>query len=275
MVWIGDKEYTPEEYEARSRQESQERMKAASADFEAKAAERREAERLIRKLGAAYTEYQRFLETRPHLRPRATGRLSEDQAFYEQLRRNLGHADDAPRCSHIMADGLRCGSPRMKTGALCYAHQRMAQATSISLRLNYEDPNSIQLGLMEVSRALVEREISGKDAGRLLYALQIAAANVDRVTFHQAPAQIVLEDSAEEPRQPSPPEVSCEPTDKGSGVSAASDEMDRGDCGRFTGEASSSVEAMPEHVPVLDHTAIVVDPAYKKVEGEPAYRDGS
>lgn len=200
MVWIDEKQYNAEEYEALSRKESEERMARHWAAVQAKERERQEGARLIRKLGAAYTECKTFLEAHPHLRPQARGDQAADQHFYEQLRQNLGHADDAPRCTHIKADGIPCRSPRMKSGMLCFAHQRMLESRPQKLRLPaMEDPNSIQLGLMQVARALIDGQISEKSAGLLFYALQTAAANVDRLTFHQAPDAMVVDEPAPPP----------------------------------------------------------------------------
>jgi hypothetical protein len=214
------------EMQRRKWAEQDARYQAQAKDQEA---DHQEAARLIRRLGAAYTEYTGFLEARPHLSQplagtqawhaplhpasasQATGQgeatakdeadaeaKAKDRLFYEQLRRNLGHADDAPRCTHIKPDGIRCGSPRMKTGKLCYAHQRMLECRAQRLRLPpMEDPNSIQLGLMEVSRALLDGQISEKTAGLLFYGLQTAAGNVERLTFHQAPGEIALEEIVE------------------------------------------------------------------------------
>lgn len=212
MVWIGGKHYNEEEYEALSRKESEERMARHWAEAQARERERQEAAQLLRRLGAAYTEYKNFLEARPHLGPPAAGEPAGDLLFYEKLRQNLGHADEAPRCSHIKPDGLRCGSPRMKTGALCYAHQRMADARPRGLRLpTMEDANNIQLGLMEVARALVDRQISERSAGLLLYCLQTAANNVGHVTFHKTPAQMVVEETATPPGESERP--AAEPGD--------------------------------------------------------------
>jgi hypothetical protein len=226
MVWIGDKHYTQDEYMEKIRQEDAESRARYAARAKAEEAEREEAARLIRKLGAAYTEYNEFLEARPHLRgempanqpssnqpsdgPASGSEAAGDPLFYELLRRNLGHADDAPRCAHIKADGIRCGSPRLKTGELCYAHQRMLERRPQKLNLPpMEDANSIQLGLMEVSRALIDRQISERTAGLLLYSLQIASSNLGRVTFHEEPERMVVDPPAappviEKPAVPAP-----------------------------------------------------------------------
>jgi hypothetical protein len=195
MVFIGDKEYTPEEYLEMRRREQAEMFARYEAEEQARKAEREEAARLIRQLGAAYTEYVNFLEAHPHLRPEAGGdpASDQDQLFYEKLRQNLGHADEAPRCTHIKADGIRCGSPRMKTGAFCYTHEQMLKARGEFRMPAIDDANGIQLALMQVAQAMLDGRITDKHAGKLLYTLQNAAFNVPRVTFHQSPKEMVVE----------------------------------------------------------------------------------
>jgi hypothetical protein len=207
MVWIGDKEYTPEAYQEMRDREDAEMLARYEAEEIARKAEREEAARLIRQLGAAYTEYVNFLEAHPQLRPEANGdpASDQDQLFYEKLRQNLGHADDAPRCTHIKADGIRCGSPRMKTGALCYTHEQMMKARPGEFRMPaIDDANGIQLALMQVAQAMLDGRISDKHAGKLLYSLQTAAGNVPRVTFHQSPKEMVVE--VPEPAPPGDPQ---------------------------------------------------------------------
>jgi hypothetical protein len=225
MVWIGDKEYTHQEYMEKKEREWAEKRAHYEAEARAAEADRQESRRLIQQLGAAYTAYNNFIEARPHLHQPSSGNQTfhapgdppsenaedtsavgdeaKDRLFYELLRRNLGHADDAPRCTHIKPDGIRCGSPRMKTGMLCYAHQRMLESRPRKLRLPpMDDPNSIQIGLMEVARALIDGQINEKTAGLLLYGLQIAAGNVDRLTFHQKPRTMVVEEMIQPPLFP-------------------------------------------------------------------------
>lgn len=207
MIVVGDKQYTAEEFTEVLAREGEERWQRTKAEHEARQEEREEAGRLLRKLGAAYTEYTHFVAAHPEAAPAAEADPA-DQAFYDKLRRNLGHADDAPRCTHIKADGIRCGSPRMKTGLLCYSHQRMTEAHPGWFRMAaIEDANGIQLALMQVCRALIDGDLTHALAGKLLYALQTAASNVERVTFHENPGDMVVEapESAPEPA-PSMPE---------------------------------------------------------------------
>ena len=154
---------------------------------------KREALELLGRIGQAYGAYKEFLRQHPQLAVELPESEAAKQEFYEELRQNLERADEAPRCLHVKADGVRCGSPRMKTGDLCFAHQRMANTQALSLRLSsYEDANGVQMGLMEVSRALVDEKITTRVAGLLFYGLQTAARNVLRVTFNQTPAEKVV-----------------------------------------------------------------------------------
>ncbi|HLW53398.1 MAG TPA: hypothetical protein VKW06_11185 [Candidatus Angelobacter sp.] len=151
---------------------------------------KREALELLQRIGQAYGAYKEFLRQHPQLAVELPESEAGKQQFYQELRENLERADETPRCLHIKADGVQCGSPRMKSGDLCFAHQRMANAQALSLRLSsYEDGNGVQMGLMEVSRALVHGKITNRVAGLLLYGLQTAARNVGKVTFNQTPAE--------------------------------------------------------------------------------------
>ncbi|HLW52858.1 MAG TPA: hypothetical protein VKW06_08435 [Candidatus Angelobacter sp.] len=151
---------------------------------------------LVQKIGEAYREYEQFLEDHPELAMQMPEGQIPNQKLYEQLRENLGRANDAPRCMYVKPDGVRCGSPRLKGGELCYTHQRMERARSLRVRMPHlEDANSIQVAIMEVHRALLDHQIGSKDAGLLLYGLQTAAANIGKCTFHKNAGEMVLEDT--------------------------------------------------------------------------------
>jgi hypothetical protein len=150
--------------------------------------------KLVQQIGEAYRAYEQFIEDHPELAMQMPEGQIPNQRLYEQLRENLGRANDAPRCMYVKPDGLRCGSPRLKTGELCYTHQRMERARSQRLRMPpLEDGNSIQVGLMEIQRGLLDHQITSKDAGLLFYSLQIATANLKNVTFHKNADEMVLE----------------------------------------------------------------------------------
>lgn len=183
------------------------KMAREHEEYKRQWAVQQEALGLLRHIGEAYQTYKQFIQDHPQLAMELPEDLSANQKLYEQLRERLEQADDAPRCMYIKADGVRCGSPRMKEGELCYAHQRMAKARALKLRItNLEDANSVQVAVMDVLRALSDGQITERKASLMFYGLQTAAANVVRLTFHKTPEKMVLEDTAamreQEPEQP-------------------------------------------------------------------------
>jgi hypothetical protein len=170
---------------------------------------------LVQKIGQAYREYEQFLEDHPELAMQMPEGQIPNQKLYEQLRENLGRANDSPRCMYVKPDGVRCGSPRLKTGELCYTHQRMERARSLRVRMPpLEDANSIQVAIMEVNKALLDHQICAKDAGLLLYGLQTAAANVGKCTFHKNREEMVLEDTEAKIEEKAVPEDTGERYEK-------------------------------------------------------------
>jgi len=175
--WIVDgRNLTNAEYEELRKQKKLEKQRAQE-----------EASRLSRQLGEAYAALKEHLQRNPDEEWPIPDERALDQQIYQNLRRNLEQANQAPRCSAIKQDGTRCGSPKMKTHIYCFTHYRMIEARAENLTLPpMEDANAIQMAVMLVQRALIDDEISEKKAGLLLYSIQIAATNVDKTTFGQA-----------------------------------------------------------------------------------------
>ncbi len=121
--------------------------------------------------------------------------LHQQIAFHKQQLAKLEKADQSPRCEHIFPDGTTCRSPRMKTGRLCYAHDRMMQVRPQKLKLlPAEDANAVMMNLMEIGRALVDDEITERKAGLLMYQQQLALIALKGVTFKKTdPAEMVRE----------------------------------------------------------------------------------
>ena len=188
--WVIDgKNYNDEEYEIYPRQEqaAEERL-------------RLEAEELSRRLGETYRALGKLLRDNPNLRRQVrTDEEALHNEIYYKLLQNLKVADQAPRCRWVKKDGTLCRSPQLKNHVYCYAHWEMMQrrAQKISLPA-VEDANAIQLAIIEVQRCLIDHRISEKEAGLLLYSLQIAAANVDRTTFGKASDAEMVRDIADE-----------------------------------------------------------------------------
>ena len=96
----------------------------------------------------------------------------------------MARAHQAPRCSHIKADGLRCHSPALRGKRLCYFHGRLHYPRPRRTVLPpVEDANSVQAVLLSVQRALLEGTVDPGTARLLLRALDIARANLKNVTF--------------------------------------------------------------------------------------------
>jgi hypothetical protein len=188
--WIVDgKKYNDEEYKIyqQQEQEAEERL-------------RLEAEELARRLSETYKALGNLLRDNPNLRRQVrTDEEALHNEIYYKLLQNLARADQVPRCRWVKKDGTLCRSPQLKNHVYCYAHWEMMQrrARKISLPA-VEDPNAIQLAIIEVQRCLIDHHISEKEAGLLLYSLQIAAGNVDRTTFGKARDEEMVREIADE-----------------------------------------------------------------------------
>lgn len=118
------------------------------------------------------------------------------------------------RCRHVKTNGTQCGSPALKAGELCYYHEHN-RPQPVELYIDgerycdsqivlpvFEDAHSIQTVIRQVVQLMLTRRIERKDAGLLLYALQIASGNLKTMQAEKAkPTQIVveLEKAAETP----------------------------------------------------------------------------
>jgi len=112
---------------------------------------------------------------------------ASDEEKIEFHRRQLAlleKANQAPRCGHVYSDGTRCRAPKLRKDKVCYAHAKMLAVRPRKLNLPpLEDANAVMLWLMEVSRALLEGEITERTAGLLFYGLQMAMATARWTTF--------------------------------------------------------------------------------------------
>jgi hypothetical protein len=148
-----------------------------------------------------FHEYKKYLDEHPWAQKRQDGAkvgFPEHMLFAEALRaagdyrrereekdrRNLERAQRAARCQHAYMDGDRCRAPRLKGKKLCRMHDRMEEAKALKLDLGVmEDPDSIQVGIMKLQRAVIDGVLDAKQIGHLAYLTQIAAWNVTRTSF--------------------------------------------------------------------------------------------
>jgi hypothetical protein len=121
------------------------------------------------------------------------------------------------RCQHIKVNGTQCGSPALRRNRLCYFHKRhhderielnsdrqkndrqkrarARRAVAIDLPV-FEDANSIQVSLMQITRLLIAGDIDTKTAGLVLYALQTASSNLHHTHFEPNMCDVILDPSS-------------------------------------------------------------------------------
>jgi hypothetical protein len=157
------------------------------------------AQALAIKLAQTYEELTRLLERNPGMKRQITEGDSKEDKVYQKLKQRLKMADMAPRCQWVRQDGTSCRSPQMKQHIYCFAHMQMAEARTLMLMLPAaEDANAIQVGLMQIQKALIEDRISMKKAGLLLYSMQLAMTNVGQTTFGKAKDEEMVRETVSE-----------------------------------------------------------------------------
>ena len=102
------------------------------------------------------------------------------------------NANLAPRCQHTKLNGSPCAAPARRARKYCVFHEAAhAKRPDYAVRL-VEDAMSLQLALYQVMRALDDHALDPKRAALKLYALQIAASNLNRL--HQETQEIAKSD---------------------------------------------------------------------------------
>jgi hypothetical protein len=114
------------------------------------------------------------------------------------------------RCQHIKVNGTQCASPALRRNRFCYFHKRhheeriqlnadrqknaRVRRRSVAIDLPvFEDANSIQVSLMQMTRLLISGDIDAKTAGLVLYALQTASNNLRRTRFEPNMRDVILD----------------------------------------------------------------------------------
>ena len=88
-----------------------------------------------------------------------------------------------PLCRRTKTDGRLCGSPAVTGTAFCYFHgnRRRDRTRAASLHPRYRSPlrdaDSIQRTLSTVIAGIASGDLRPSQAGRMLYALQMAIGN--------------------------------------------------------------------------------------------------
>jgi len=87
-------------------------------------------------------------------------------------------------CRHIKSDGTRCQSPAMRRSDFCYFHAKLHESTRGAARRKLklspiEDTAGIKTAVIQTLNALLSKSIDAKQAGLILYGIQIVAQKVD------------------------------------------------------------------------------------------------
>jgi hypothetical protein len=96
-------------------------------------------------------------------------------------------------CRHIFTEGHRCGSPALRGHDFCYYHRAARQQGPLAGRIGIftmpriDDRAAIQIALYDILSRVTAGDIDIKQAGTLLYGLQIASSNLPRASSHETP----------------------------------------------------------------------------------------
>lgn len=122
-----------------------------------------------------------------------------------------------PLCWHVHANGALCQSPALKDEDYCYFHLRERQRREVLFQARQaasntvkdadvfdtldlpmlEDANAIQVAASTLFHALGTRQIRPRRAALMLYALQIAHANLRGVHLQPHYNQLVVQKDPE------------------------------------------------------------------------------
>ena len=103
-------------------------------------------------------------------------------------------------CQHMKMSGDRCGAPALRDQKLCRFHKFCTPVTvDVSTSAQFpaapfflpvlEDASSIQLTIAQVCEHMLFHRLDSKQAGVLLYALQVASSNLDRLKEEKSQAK--------------------------------------------------------------------------------------
>jgi hypothetical protein len=96
------------------------------------------------------------------------------------------------QCTHIKANGIRCGSPAMKNQYFCFFHTQLIKGVPrrVDARIGplsmLEDADAIQVSIMDVMQEIRQESIDCHRASLLVKLLHLAYRNVKNVTFEKA-----------------------------------------------------------------------------------------
>jgi hypothetical protein len=114
----------------------------------------------------------------------------------------MGYPAEIRRCQHIKVNGTQCGSPARRNEPFCHFHRenqpervKVGGDSGVEVLMPVlEDAQSIQSVVRQVAMLVLGGKIDNKQAGVLLYALQIASTNLKRMEAEKPRATQVVVD---------------------------------------------------------------------------------
>ena len=103
-------------------------------------------------------------------------------------------------CRHVKADGVYCGSPALRDRKYCYYHlmeraRRLRRARALRDNVPYrleipalDDLYAMRAAISDIAQALASGQLDPRVAGKLLYAIQLAASTNRRIEKMEAEA---------------------------------------------------------------------------------------
>jgi hypothetical protein len=100
----------------------------------------------------------------------------------------ITRTSEYPLCRHTKTNGRICQSPALATSAFCHHHQKLRRTRPSTISAGpglsthvlhpLRNAESVQQALSMVLSGLAGGRIPDKQAGKMLYALQIASLNL-------------------------------------------------------------------------------------------------
>jgi hypothetical protein len=121
----------------------------------------------------------------------------QEQATIDPKRRYL--------CRHIFTDGHRCGSPAIRRQNFCFYHRAARPAVSMNGRPSYfpmpliGDRAAIQNAIFEILNRASSGDIQYREAATLLYGLQLASNNLNRIETAIPTTEPLVEETIMDP----------------------------------------------------------------------------
>jgi hypothetical protein len=109
---------------------------------------------------------------------------------------NPDQPKDVSRCEHIKFNGIRCGSPAMRSQHFCYHHARIRRFSPTKVMPMPDSMEAINYAASGVTQAMFSGDMTTAEARVALAALRLQFETLHRYE-PPSPADIVVDDPSE------------------------------------------------------------------------------